>query len=86
MGALQDIKDIATTRSRDKVAVQVSTNPKGASIYVDGTQLAKKTPSKISLPPGDYQVELKLEGYNPVTRKVTVEKDTPLTINEALEK
>jgi len=39
-----------------------------------------------SLPPGDYQVELKLEGYNPVTRRVTVEKDTPLTINEALEK
>ena len=30
--------------------------------------------------------ELKLDGYNPVTRKVTVEKDTPLTINETLNK
>ena len=84
-GALQD-KDTSTTRSRDKVAVQVSTTPKGATIYVDGNQMSKKTPNKISLPPGDYQVELKLEGYNPVTRRVTVEKDTPLTINEALEK
>jgi eukaryotic-like serine/threonine-protein kinase len=85
-GLLQDIKDATTTRRGEKVAVQVGTTPKGATIYVDGTQLSKKTPNKISLPPGDYQVELKLEGYNPVTRKVTVEKDTPLTINEALEK
>ena len=85
-GVVQDVKDLASDRGRDKVAVQVSTVPKGAAIYVDGTQLAKKTPSKISLAPGDYQVELKLEGYNPVTRKVTVQKDTPLTISEALEK
>jgi serine/threonine protein kinase len=85
-GALQDIKDAANSRNRDKVAVQVSTTPKGATIYVDGNQMGKKTPSKISLPPGDYQVELKLDGYNPLTRTITVQKDTPLTINEALEK
>src|SRR5206468_3389816 len=35
-GALQYIKDAATTHSHDKVAVQVSTTPKGATIYVDG--------------------------------------------------
>ena len=85
-GALQSIKDIVNPRSGDKVAVQVSTTPKGATIYLDGTQLSKRTPTKLSLAPGDYQVELKLEGYTPLTRKVTVEKDTALTINEALEK
>jgi hypothetical protein len=84
--ALQAIKDATSTGSRDKVAVQVSTTPKGATIFVDGNQMGKKTPSKISLPPGDYEVELKLEGYSPVTRKVTVEKDTPLNINETLQK
>ena len=53
-GALQDIKDITTTQTRDKVAVQVTTTPKGATIIVDGNQMTKKTPSKLSLAPGDY--------------------------------
>jgi hypothetical protein len=53
---------------------------------VDGASLAKKTPTKVTLPPGDYEVQLTLEGYKPVTRKVTVEKDTPLSISETLEK
>ena len=35
---------------------------------------------------GQAEVELRLDGYNPVTRKVTVEKDTPITINETLTK
>jgi serine/threonine protein kinase len=85
-GVVQNLKDAVSTRSRDKVAVQVSTTPKGATIYVDGNQMSKKTPSKISLPPGDYKVDLKLEGYNPITRNVTVQKDTPLTVDEAFEK
>ena len=85
-GVMQNLKDAATTRGRDKVAVQVSTTPKGATIYVDGNQMSKKTPSKISLPPGDYKVDLKLEGYNPITRNVTVQKDTPLTVDEAFGK
>ena len=70
----------------DKVQLQVSTDPKGAEIYVDGNYLNKKTPSKISLAPGDYEMQLKLDGYTTVTRKITVQKDTPLTINETLKK
>ena len=85
-GVWQDIKEATTTHPRDKVAVQVTTTPKGATIFVDGTQIGKKTPTKLALAAGDYEVELKLEGYNPVTRKVTVEKETPLTITETLEK
>jgi serine/threonine protein kinase len=84
--AVQYVKDFSSGGGRDKVAVQVSTTPKGATIYVDGNQMGKKTPSKISLTPGDYQVELKLDGYNPISRKVTVEKETPLAITETLEK
>jgi len=69
-----------------KVSIPVSSNPKGAEIYVDGNDSNKKTPSKISLAPGEYELQLRLDGYTTVSRKVTVQKDTPLTINETLKK
>ena len=66
--------------------MQVTTTPKGAAISVDGNVLSKKTPSKISLAPGEYEIQLSLDGYSPITRKVSVEKDTPLAITETLQK
>jgi hypothetical protein len=75
-----------SARTGDKVSVQVNSSPKGATISVDGTAIAKKTPTKITLPPGDYEVQLTLDGYTPVSRKVSVQKDSPLTISETLEK
>ena len=70
----------------DKVVVEVSSTPKGAEIYLEGNYLNKKTPSKISLAPGEHELQLKLDGYATLTRKVTVQKDTPLTIDETLKK
>jgi serine/threonine protein kinase len=70
----------------DKVPIQVTSDPKGAEIYIQGNYLNKKTPSKISLAPGDYDLQLKLDGYTTLTRKVTVHKDTPLTVDETLKK
>jgi hypothetical protein len=70
----------------DKVSLQVNSTPQGAEIYVEGNYVNKKTPGKISLPPGDHEVQLKLDGYTTVTRKITVQKDTPLTIDETLKK
>jgi hypothetical protein len=70
----------------DKVSLQVNSTPKGAEIYVEGNYVNKKTPGKISLPPGDHEIQLKLDGYTTVNRKITVQKDTPLTIDETLKK
>jgi hypothetical protein len=85
-GFVQDIKGTTTAQAGDKVAVQVTTTPKGAAISVDGNVLSKKTPTKISLAPGEYDIQLTLEGYSPITRKVTIDKDTPLAITETLQK
>jgi serine/threonine protein kinase len=68
----------------EKVSIQVTSEPKGAEIYVEGNYLNKKTPSKISLAPGEYELQLRLDGYTSITRKVSVQKDAPLTINETL--
>jgi len=64
----------------------VNSDPKGAEIYVEGNYLNKKTPNKISLAPGEYELQLRLDGYTTLSRKVTVQKDTPLTISETLKK
>jgi len=70
----------------DKISLQVNSDPKGAEIYVEGNYLNKKTPSKISLAPGEYELQLRLDGYTTLSRKVIVQKDTPLTISETLKK
>jgi len=70
----------------DKVQVQVRSDPKGAEIWVNDNFLNKRTPSKIGLAPGDYEITLKMDGYKPLTRKVTVTKDSSPTVNETLQK
>ena len=55
-------------------AVNLKTNPKGATILMNGFSAPKTTPYKLALDPGTYQITLKLDGYKPVTQSVTIEK------------
>ena len=55
-------------------AVNLKTNPKGATILMNGFSAPKTTPYKLALDPGTYQITLKLDGYKPVTKSVTIEK------------
>src|SRR5207244_9167535 len=64
----------------DKVSLQVNSDPKGAEIYVEGNYVNKKTPSKISLAPGDYQMQLKRDGSPTLTTKITGQHDSALPL------
>jgi serine/threonine-protein kinase len=55
-------------------AVNLKTNPKGATILMNGYSAPKTTPYKLALDPGNYTITLKLDGYKPVTKTVTIEK------------
>jgi PEGA domain-containing protein len=68
----------------DKVSIPVTSNPKGAEIYINDNYVNKKTPSKLSLPPGDYDLELRLEGYKSFKQKIKVVKDQPLSVDGTL--
>jgi serine/threonine protein kinase len=70
----------------DKVALQVTSDPKGAEIYIGSDFTNKRTPARLSLAPGDYEIQLKLDGYATLTRKISVQKDTPLALDEKLKK
>ena len=67
--------------------VTVHTSPKGAQIVINGVLAQGKTsPMRLGLDPGNYDVVLQLEGYKPLHKTVTIEKGTPLELDETLEK
>jgi len=48
--------------------------PVGADILINGENTGRRTPSKIELPPGSYEVTLYLKGYAPFQQTVTVQQ------------
>jgi hypothetical protein len=70
----------------DKVAVKIQSTPAGAEILIDGSDQSKATPTKLSLAPGSHTLSLQLKGYKQLSKSITVEKNTPLQIDESLEK
>jgi hypothetical protein len=70
----------------DRVPVEVRTKPRGAQVVINGVAEAQASPMKMTLEPGSYDVTLRLDGYKPLHKSVTVEKDTPLQMDEVLEK
>jgi len=51
--------------------------PVGADILVNGESTGRRTPSKLELPAGSYQVMLYLKGYAPFQRTVDIEQGKP---------
>lgn len=64
--------------------VQVTTEPKGAEILVDGMPTGMFSPSRVQIPSGTHAVLLKLEGYQPIRRSVQVTEGGTVTLSENL--
>lgn len=52
--------------------VLVDSSPNGAVVMIDGQPESDKTPSKFSLPAGDYDFTIQLDGYRDWQKKVKV--------------
>ncbi|HXZ20240.1 MAG TPA: PEGA domain-containing protein, partial [Candidatus Acidoferrales bacterium] len=48
--------------------------PVGADIIINGENTGRRTPSKIELPAGEFEVTLYLKGYAPFRQTVTVQQ------------
>jgi len=70
----------------DKVNVEIHTAPRGAEIAVNGEVYSKTTPTKLALPPGEYEITLRLPGYKSLHKTLTVEKGPAIQIEETLQK
>jgi hypothetical protein len=74
-----------TEKSANRVAwAQISTNPKGAEIFVDGTTTGQFSPARVQLPEGTHNVILRLNGYQQAKRTVQVSEGGTVTIDETL--
>ena len=72
-------------KSASRVAwAQVSTNPNGAEILVDGTSTGQFTPARVQVPAGMHTVILRLNGYQQAKRTMQVSEGGTVTIDETL--
>jgi serine/threonine protein kinase len=72
-------------KSATRVAwAQVTTEPKGAEILVDGASTGQFTPARVQMPSGLHTITLRLNGYQPARRKVQVTEGGTVTIEETL--
>lgn len=74
-----------TERSAVHVAwAQISTNPPGAEIDVDGTPTGDVTPARIQIASGTHVVVLRLNGYQQARRIVQASEGGTVTIDQPL--
>jgi hypothetical protein len=70
----------------DRVNVEIHSAPRGAEISINGEVYTKSTPTKLSLPPGTYDLVLRLPGYRTLHKTLNVEKGPTIQIEETLQK
>jgi hypothetical protein len=75
-----ELKEKATSR----VAwAEVTSNPKGAEIIIDGTSTGQFSPARVQVTAGTHIVTMKLEGYPPVRRTVQVTEGSTVSVEGA---
>ena len=87
------VKDIQTQlnvelvqKSATHVAwAQVTSNPRGAEIIVDGNSTGQFTPARVQIPSGLHTVTLKLNGYQVARRTVQASEGGTVTVDQALQ-
>lgn len=67
-----------------KVPVQITSEPTGAEIYVDG-EFVGSTPSKVRVGVGRHTIQVKKSGFKTWERSLTVEADSDLTLSAVLD-
>jgi eukaryotic-like serine/threonine-protein kinase len=76
-----ELKEKATSR----VAwAEVTSNPKGAEIVIDGTSTGQLSPARVQVTAGSHIVTLRMEGYQPVRRTVQVTEGSTVTVEGTL--
>ena len=73
---VEPLKETKVTVTLERVTgtLKVTSNPSGAAIYVGG-ELKGRTPLTLNVPPGEYEVTAKLEGFYPKSAKVRIVQD-----------
>jgi len=68
-----------------KSSIVVRTQPKGAQVAINQRILDKTSPVGVTVPPGNYIVDITMTGFKPIHKVVSVEKGDRAPIVETLE-
>jgi serine/threonine-protein kinase len=66
--------------------IEIKTEPKGADILINGKPLGKPTPAVIQVEAGNYDIVLKKNGYQPVSKSLSVGSQEKAKIKETMGK
>jgi hypothetical protein len=76
-----------TERSNNHIAwAQVTSDPPGAEVFVDGKSSGRFTPARVEIPAGTHTMTLKLSGFQPAKRLVSATEGGTVPVNETLRK
>ena len=76
---------VLTEKSMSRIAwAQVSSNPKGAEIIVDGASTGQFTPSRVQVPAGTHTITLRLNGFQQAKKMFQVSEGGTVNIDESL--
>jgi eukaryotic-like serine/threonine-protein kinase len=62
----------------------IATDPAGADVFINGAKQAGQTPVTLPLAPGNYNLVLRLQGYEPYSGGVTVKDNIQTQLNISL--
>jgi PEGA domain len=80
-----EAKTASAPPATQKGAVNVSSNPAGADISVDG-DFVGNSPASLKLAPGKHTVTVKMSGYKDWSREISVQAGSEVQLNASLEK
>ena len=79
------ILEVTLTPVDQKATLDVTSNPSGAEVYINGEKKGK-TPLTLYLPPDEYTIKIKKEGYTTFIKRITLSSGQYLSINAELVK
>ena len=80
-----ETKTASAPREAQNGGVNVSSNPAGADISVDG-DFVGNSPASLKLAPGKHTTTVKMSGYKDWSREITVQAGSEVQLTASLEK
>lgn len=80
-----ETKTASAPREAQNGGVNVSSNPAGADISVDG-DFVGNSPASLKLAPGKHTITVKMSGYKDWSREITVQAGSDVQLTASLEK
>ncbi|MDI3474741.1 MAG: hypothetical protein PWQ95_469 [Thermococcaceae archaeon] len=75
---------VVTRYKYEPATLSITSDPSGASVYVDGSYAGETPLSDYQVSPGEHTVEVRKEGYEPYTKKITVSAGEKASVSATL--